>query len=62
MKSIDKIILDKANKWLELHYDAETRSKVKFLIENDTAELTESFYRDLEFGTGGLREIGRAHV
>ncbi len=57
MEAIDKTILEKANKWLEPQYDAETRSKVKFLIENDAAELTESYYRDLEFGTGGLRGI-----
>ncbi|MFZ4414510.1 MAG: phospho-sugar mutase [Bacteroidales bacterium] len=57
MEAIDKTILAKANKWLEPHYDSETRAKVKFLLENDTAELIESFYRDLEFGTGGLRGI-----
>ncbi|NVN96312.1 MAG: phospho-sugar mutase [Bacteroidetes bacterium] len=57
MEAIDKTILEKANKWLETQYDLETREKVKFLIENDTTELTESFYRDLEFGTGGLRGI-----
>ncbi|MFZ4740258.1 MAG: phospho-sugar mutase [Bacteroidales bacterium] len=57
MEAIDKTILEKANKWLESQYDLETREKVKFLIENDATELTESFYRDLEFGTGGLRGI-----
>jgi len=57
MEAIDKTILEKANKWLESQYDSETREKVKFLIENDATELTESFYRDLEFGTGGLRGI-----
>ncbi|WP_418663165.1 phospho-sugar mutase, partial [Alistipes ihumii] len=38
-------------------YDEETRKKVKQLIDNDPKELTESFYKDLEFGTGGLRGI-----
>ncbi|MEI6695337.1 MAG: phospho-sugar mutase [Bacteroidota bacterium] len=57
MEAIDKTILAKANKWLEPHYDSETQAKVKFLLENDTTELIESFYRDLEFGTGGLRGI-----
>ncbi|WP_418422371.1 phospho-sugar mutase, partial [Alistipes ihumii] len=38
-------------------YDKETRKKVKQLIDNDPKELTESFYKDLEFGTGGLRGI-----
>lgn len=57
MENIDKNIMDRANKWLTDLYDEDTRKQVKSLIENDTAELTESFYRDLEFGTGGLRGI-----
>lgn len=50
-------ILEKANSWLSEIYDEETRKKVAHLIQKDPAELTESFYRDLEFGTGGLRGI-----
>jgi len=55
--SIDPIILERAGKWLNEAFDADTRSKVNNLIRNDPNELTESFYRDLEFGTGGLRGI-----
>ncbi|MBN1116096.1 MAG: phospho-sugar mutase [Bacteroidales bacterium] len=47
----------KAHLWLEGNYDDETKKQVKYLLENDEKELIESFYRDLEFGTGGLRGI-----
>lgn len=48
----------KAAEWLSEVYDAETRAEVKRLLENeDPTELVDSFYKDLEFGTGGLRGI-----
>lgn len=48
----------KAEKWLGAGYDEATRSEVKRMLESDDkTELIESFYRDLEFGTGGLRGI-----
>ena len=48
----------KANGWLASGYDAETRAEVQRLLDNpDTTELVEAFYKDLEFGTGGLRGI-----
>ncbi len=48
----------KAQLWLDGNYDAATKASVKALMENaDTTELIESFYKDLEFGTGGLRGI-----
>lgn len=50
-------IITKAKTWLVDTVDKETRDKVSYLIENDPDELTESFYKDLEFGTGGLRGI-----
>ncbi|WP_419524480.1 phospho-sugar mutase [Alistipes ihumii] len=51
------MVKERAEKWLSDSYDEETRKKVKQLIHNDPKELTESFYKDLEFGTGGLRGI-----
>lgn len=58
MSQIDQAILDRANVWLNSNnVDADTKGKVKQLIETDVAELTESFYGNLEFGTGGLRGI-----
>ena len=55
---IIKIARAKAEKWLDKAYDEKTREEVKRMLENtDTTELIESFYNDLEFGTGGLRGI-----
>ena len=54
---MDQQILERAQRWLSDQYDEETRNKVQELIDNDPNELTESFYRNLEFGTGGLRGI-----
>ena len=48
----------KAQKWLSAAYDAETQAEVRRMLENpDKTELIEAFYKDLEFGTGGLRGI-----
>lgn len=48
----------KAEKWLSDAYDADTRAEVKRMLEaEDKTDLIESFYKDLEFGTGGLRGI-----
>lgn len=53
-----KQVTEKAEKWLSPAYDAETQAEVKKMLENeDKTELIESFYKDLEFGTGGLRGI-----
>ncbi len=53
-----KSVIAKAEKWLGEGYDAETRAEVKRMLDNpDKTELIDSFYRDLEFGTGGLRGI-----
>ena len=54
---MEQQILERAKQWLSDQYDEETRKKVQELIDNDPNELTESFYRNLEFGTGGLRGI-----
>ena len=48
---------DKAKFWLSQNIDSDTKEKISFLLENDKEELEESFYKDLEFGTGGLRGI-----
>ncbi len=54
---IDNSALEKANIWLKGNYDEETKNSIKEMMENDPHELNESFYRNLEFGTGGLRGI-----
>lgn len=56
-KLIDEVTA-KAKVWLGEAYDDETRTEVKRMLDNpDKTELIESFYKDLEFGTGGLRGI-----
>ena len=53
-----KVVTEKAQEWLGPAFDAETQAEVKKMLENDDkTELIESFYKDLEFGTGGLRGI-----
>ena len=54
---IEKEILEKANTWLNGNYNEETKAEIRKMMAEDEKELTESFYRDLEFGTGGLRGI-----
>jgi phosphoglucomutase len=54
---IEKSILERAEQWLGPAFDETTITAVKELIESNPVELTDSFYRDLEFGTGGLRGI-----
>ena len=57
MKSISPEIIERAKVWLSEQYDSETRKQVENLIDNNPDELLESFYKNLEFGTGGLRGI-----
>ena len=53
-----KSVTEKAQVWLGEAYDAETRAEVQRMLDaEDKTELIESFYRDLEYGTGGLRGI-----
>ena len=53
-----KSIVAKAEKWLGDAYDEETRKEVRRMLDaEDKTELIDAFYRDLEFGTGGLRGI-----
>ena len=46
-----------AQSWLTDFFDADTKKEIQHLIKNDTEELKERFYKDLEFGTGGMRGI-----
>ncbi|MGZ3762502.1 MAG: phospho-sugar mutase, partial [Mucilaginibacter sp.] len=58
MQELDPIILEKATAWLEGNYDKAVKQEIQKLIDDKSyTELTDSFYRDLEFGTGGLRGI-----
>lgn len=50
-------ILKKAEQWLSPEYDADTRKKVSEIMNNNPQSLTDAFYKNLEFGTGGMRGI-----
>lgn len=53
-----KVVTEKAQSWLGDGYDEETKVEVRRMLDaEDKSELIDSFYRDLEFGTGGLRGI-----
>lgn len=53
-----KTVKEKAEKWLGPQYDEETRTAVRAMLDaEDKTELIDAFYKDLEFGTGGLRGI-----
>ncbi len=54
---MDASIQEKVNTWLNGNYDQQTKNEIILLQKENPAELTESFYRNLEFGTGGLRGI-----
>ncbi|WP_281613862.1 phospho-sugar mutase [Flammeovirga sp. SubArs3] len=54
---MDQVINQKVSEWLEGSYDEETKAEIKRLQAEDPQELNESFYKSLEFGTGGLRGI-----
>lgn len=55
---MERIVEEKIEKWLTGAYDEDTKKELQQLVDNSqTEELTEAFYKDLEFGTGGLRGI-----
>jgi len=53
----NSIVLNKAKEWLSDVYDEKTRKEVQYLIDHNHEELNDAFYKDLEFGTGGLRGL-----
>lgn len=56
--SLDLTVQSRVDAWLAGNYDDATKAEIKQMIDqNNTTELTDAFYRDLEFGTGGLRGI-----
>ena len=57
MATIKPEILQKAEEWLTDIFDADTKSEINRLIEENPKELEESFYKNAEFGTGGMRGV-----
>ncbi|WP_223551588.1 phospho-sugar mutase [Aestuariivivens sp. NBU2969] len=54
---IEPKILERINTWLTPQFDSETQTIIKESIANNPKDIQESFYKDLEFGTGGMRGI-----
>ncbi len=57
MNTINPEILSRINAWLNPTFDVDTQAQIKKDLENNPKALEESFYKDLEFGTGGMRGI-----
>ncbi|MCK5774653.1 MAG: phospho-sugar mutase [Bacteroidales bacterium] len=56
-EAVNKEVMRRADLWLNGNYDEDSKQVIREMIQNDSQELTECFYKDLEFGTGGLRGI-----
>ncbi|TNE79048.1 MAG: phospho-sugar mutase [Bacteroidetes bacterium] len=54
---VDRSIVERAEKWLNPSFDESTRKEVQSLLDAAGPDLVDAFYKDLEFGTGGLRGI-----
>ena len=50
-------IISKAKQWIKSPFDEATQNEIKELLSSDSKDLTDRFYKDLEFGTGGMRGI-----
>lgn len=58
MTTLDPMIVAKAEKWLQSNIDEKSKAEIRALLDSpDKTELIDSFYRELEFGTGGLRGL-----
>lgn len=58
MESLDPAIQEKVDQWLKGNYDEQTKAEIRSKLENEQyEELADAFYKDLEFGTGGIRGI-----
>ncbi|MCX7549084.1 phospho-sugar mutase [Xanthomarina sp. F1114] len=57
MTFMESELLERANTWLTPTFDKDTQAQIKNLITNHPEELKESFYKNLEFGTGGMRGV-----
>lgn len=56
MQDLEISVLNRINSWLQGSYDIDTKKEIKTLLDDKAfTELTDSFYKNLEFGTGGLR-------
>ena len=54
---LDPTILKRAQEWLEEPFDPKTQQEVRRLIDTDPQALSDAFFKDLSFGTGGMRGL-----
>ncbi len=54
---MNKIVTEKITTWLSHNYDEKTKAEIRRLVKEDPEEIVDSFYKNLEFGTGGLRGV-----
>ena len=57
MSTLTPVLKNRINEWLTPTFDTKTQNEIKGLLANNPEELEESFYKDLEFGTGGMRGV-----
>jgi len=50
-------IISKAKQWIKTPFDSDTQKEIQDLLSSDSKDLTDRFYKDLEFGTGGMRGV-----
>ncbi len=50
-------IINKAKQWIKAPFDTATQNEIQELLNTDSKDLTDRFYKDLEFGTGGMRGV-----
>ena len=55
MKTIEPQVQSRINSWLTPTFDKDTQDSIKALMANNPKDLEEGFYKDLDFGTGGMR-------
>jgi len=57
MNAFEPQLLNRINKWLTPAFDQETQDRIKTLMQSNPKDLEEGFYKDLDFGTGGMRGV-----
>ena len=55
--NISKLVLEQVNKWLTPTFDSQTQTEIEKMMTSAPAELEDSFYKNLGFGTGGMRGV-----
>ncbi len=57
MSTLTNTIQERVNEWLSPTFDSDTQNEINQLLKTNSSEIEDSFYKDLEFGTGGMRGV-----